>query len=165
MIAAFGDLQVREVFRSELYTLRRYQVLERIVRFRQVIMDGAHDLVGGMRTRDGEDLGMCLPDDISFGAKTAGDNDLAVFGKRFADGIERFFDRSIDESACVDHDQIRILITRRDEVALGSQLRENSLRIHERLRAAQRNETHARLRGRFAARSGFKRAHAHAFTG
>ncbi len=73
------------------------------MRPRQVIVHRAHDLVGGVRAGDGQHLRMRLPDDIAFCAQAAGDDDLAVFGERFADRVERFFNRRVDEAAGIHH--------------------------------------------------------------
>ena len=76
------------------------------------------------------------------GSKTAGDDDLAVLGQRFANGRERFLDRGIDEAAGVDDDQIGALIGRRDGISLGFELGKNLLGVDQCLRASQRDESH-----------------------
>ena len=70
-------------------------------------------------------------------AETAGDDDFAVFDERFTDGVERFRDRAVNEPAGVDHDEVRILVARRDEITLRAQLRENSFGIDQCFGAAQ----------------------------
>ena len=76
---------------------------------RQVRVHRAHHFVGGVRAGDGQHARMGFPDDIALGAEAAGDDHLAVFGQRFADRIERFLDRGVDEAAGVDDDQIGVL--------------------------------------------------------
>jgi hypothetical protein len=65
-----------------------------------------------------------------------GDDHLAVLGERLADGAERLLDRGVDETAGIDDDQIGAGVIGRGGVALGAQLREDALRIDQRLRAA-----------------------------
>ena len=163
MVAPLGDLQIGKVFGREFDALRRHEVRKRIVGFGQVIVHGTHDLVGGMRSGDRENLRVRLPDDVALGTETAGYDDLAILGERFANGIERFFHRCIDEAAGIDHDQIRIPIAPGDEITFGAKLREDALRINKRLWAAERNESDLGLLGLFAAGVCF--AGCHAMTG
>ena len=79
---------------------------------------------------------MHLRDDAFLRAEAAGDDDLAVLGERFADGIERFFYRRIDEAAGVDDDEVSVVVSRRGDVTLRAKLREDALGIDERLRTA-----------------------------
>jgi hypothetical protein len=59
-----------------------------------------------MRAGDGEHRRVRGLDDVALGAEAAGDDHLAVLGQRLADGVERLFDRGIDEAAGIDDDQI-----------------------------------------------------------
>ena len=95
-----------------------------------------------MRAGDRQHLGVRLLDDIALGAETASDDDLAVLGERFTDGVERFFNRTIDKAAGVDHHQIGVLVRRRDRVAFRAQLREYAFGIDQGLGAAQRNKAY-----------------------
>src|SRR5882724_7347585 len=147
MVAAFGDLQIGKVFWRELDALWRHQVRERVVRPRQMIVNRAHDLVGGVGAGDRKHLRMRLPDHVALSAEAAGDDDLAVLGERFTDGIKRLFDCGVNEAAGIDHDQIRVLVAGGNEVALRAKLREDALRIHQCFRAAERNETDSGLSG------------------
>jgi hypothetical protein len=76
-----------------------------------------------------------LRDDAFLRAQAPGHDDLAVLRERFADGVERFLDRRIDEAARVDDDEIRVAIGGRRDVALGAELREDPLRVDEGFRA------------------------------
>jgi hypothetical protein len=105
-----------------------------------------------MRAGDGQDTRMRLAHEFAtvLRAEAAGDDHLAVLVQRFADGVERFGDGGVDEAAGVDDDEVRPVVRRGDHVSFGAQLRENLLRIDERLRATERDEAHARcgcLRG------------------
>jgi hypothetical protein len=75
-------------------------------------------------------------DDLVFRAKTPGHDHFPVFRQRLADGAERFLDRGFDEAAGVDDDQVGAGVVRRGEVALRAQLREDALRVDQRLRTA-----------------------------
>ena len=79
---------------------------------------------------------MDFGDDAFLRTKAAGDHDFAVLGERFADRVERFFDRGVDEAAGVDDHQIGVVVRGRSDVALGPQLRENPLGVDQGLRTA-----------------------------
>jgi hypothetical protein len=75
------------------------------------------------------------------GAQATGDDDLAVFGQRLADGVQAFLDRVVDEAAGVDDHQVRAFEGLGGLVALGAQLREDQFGIGQGLGAAQADET------------------------
>ena len=146
VVAAFADLEVRVVARRELDPLRRHEVRERIVRLRQMRVHRRHHFVRRVRPGDGQHLRVRFADEAAavFRAEAAGDDHLAVLRERLADGVERFGDGGVDEAAGVDDDEIGARVGPVDRVALGAQLREDHLRIDERLRAAERHEADAR---------------------
>jgi hypothetical protein len=78
---------------------------------------------------------------VFFGAKAAGDNDAAVFVERFADGVQRFLHRGVDETAGIDDDQVGALVGLGGIVAFCPQLRQDLLGIDQRLGAAERHKT------------------------
>ena len=127
----------------------RHEIDERIVRLRQMRVHGCHHLVRRVRAGDGEHLRVRFADEAAafLGAQAAGDDDLAVLVQRFADRVERFGDRRIDEAAGIDDDEVGAVVRRRDGVALGAQLRQDALGIDERLRTAERDEADARGSG------------------
>ena len=133
----------------EPYALRRHQVGIGIVRPRQVRVHRLHHFVGGVRPGHGQHLGMGLAHDVALGAKAAGDDHAAVLRQRLADGLERFLHRGIDEAAGVDHHQVGRFIGGRNGVTLGAQLRQDALRIDQRLGAAERNESDLGVSGEF----------------
>jgi hypothetical protein len=147
MVAAFGDLEVRVVFRRKPDALRRDKVDERIVGFGQVLVHRLHHFVGRMRAGDGKHPGMGLAHDVPLGAEAAGDDHLAVFVQGFADRLERLLHRRVYEAAGVDDDEVGVAVRRRDEIAFGAQLRQDALRIDERLGTAERDEAYFRGRG------------------
>src|SRR5262245_12304624 len=104
-------------------------------------VNGLHDFGGRMRAGHSEDARMSLPDDIALRSEATGDDDLAVLRERFADGVERFLDRFIDEAASVDDDEIGVLVTGSNEIPFGTQLRQDPFRIDQRLRATEGDET------------------------
>ena len=133
--------------RRQLDALRRHEIDKGIVRLRQMCVHGAHHVVRCMRSRHGEHAWVGFANNCAalLRAETAGHDHLAVFRQRFADCIERFLDRSIDESACIDDDEIGAFVRRRDRIAFGAKLRDDLLGINERLRTAERDEADARL--------------------
>jgi hypothetical protein len=79
---------------------------------------------------------MPRPDEIVFDAEASGDHDLAVLGECFADRLQRFLDRGVDEAAGVDDDEVGAGVVLGGFVALGAQLREDALGVDQRLRTA-----------------------------
>ena len=71
---------------------------------------------------------------VLFDAQAPGHHHLAVLGERFADRIERFLDRGVDEAAGVDDDEVGAGVILGGFVALGAQLREDALGVDQRLR-------------------------------
>ena len=150
MVAALGNLQVGIVARRELDAARGHQVAERVMRFGQVLVHCLHHFFERVRTGDGQHAGVDVAHQVAArpalpgaGAQTAGDDDLAVFGQRLADGIERFGDRIVDEAAGVDDDQVGPLVLRGNAVAFGTQLGDDAFGIDQGLGAAQRDEADA----------------------
>ena len=141
MIAAFGDLQVRVVSRRQPDALRRHEIAERIVRLRQVRMHGAHHVLRRMRPGYCEHLRMRLADDVGLRAEAAGDDHLSVLFERLADRIERFLHRRVDEPARVHDDDFGVLVSRRDQIPLRAQLREDALGVDQRFGTAEGDET------------------------
>ena len=143
VIAAFRDLEVSVVPRRQSHALRRHEVHERVVPGRQVLMNGADDFFVGVRAGDLEDRGMPLRDLLGLRTEAAGHDHAAVLRERLADGVERLVHRVVDEAAGIDDDEVRRFVVRRDVVALGAQLREDALGVHERLGAAEAHEADA----------------------
>ncbi|KAG0929904.1 hypothetical protein G6F31_017194 [Rhizopus arrhizus] len=116
VIAAFGNLQVGVVARRELDALRRHQVQVGVVVLlgRGGVVHGAHHLFILLGTGHRQHAGVHLADRRFLTAHTAGDDDLAVLGQRFADGFQRFRLGAVDESTGVDDDDVRIVVFGRD---------------------------------------------------
>ena len=96
--------------RRKLDALRRHQAGVGIVRLRQVRMHMLQDLVARVRTGNRQNQRMHLANHIFFHTQATGNDDLAVCGERLADGIERFFNGSVDEATGIDHHQIGAFI-------------------------------------------------------
>ena len=79
---------------------------------------------------------MRLPYQIFFESQATGNDDLAILGKRFANGAQRFLDRGVDEAAGVDDDEVGAGVIGRGGVALGPELGEDSFGIYKCFRAA-----------------------------
>ena len=69
-------------------------------------MHGVQHLFVLMRAGDGEDLGVVFADIVGLGPQTAGDDDLAVFRQRLADGIKAFGLGAVEEPAGVDDHRV-----------------------------------------------------------
>jgi hypothetical protein len=115
VVAAFGNLQVGVMVGRQAYALGRHQVDKGIVQRGQVLVYRLHDLLQRMRPGHGQNLGVGAADHIIagrilLGAEAAGDDDLAVFGQRLADGVERLLDCGIDEAAGVDHHEVGAVV-------------------------------------------------------
>ena len=83
------------------------------------------------------DVAFCaLHTRIGFATQTAGDDDAPIRRQRFANGVQAFFHRIVNESTGVDDDQIGAFKGFGCLVALGAQLGENQLRIGQRFGAA-----------------------------
>ncbi|MNN43050.1 hypothetical protein D3C81_1572660 [compost metagenome] len=143
MVAAFGNLQVGVVARGELDSLRRHQVDQRVVLGlrRHHFMDGVDHLLVLLRTGDGQYARVHIADAVFGHTHAAGNDDLAVFGDGFADGVQRLGLGAVDEAAGVDHHYVGILIGGHDLVALHAQLGEDSFGIDGCLGASKAYES------------------------
>ena len=125
----------------ELDALRRHQIDERRVRFRQMLVHRVHDFADRMRAGHFQHFRMdrlnhVVAVGVFFSAEAAGDDDTAVFIERLANGVERLLHRGVDEAAGVDDDQVRTLVRLGRIVAFGPQLREDLFGIEQRLGTA-----------------------------
>ena len=89
-----------------------------------------------LRAGDRQHAGMRLKNPLRAFAQATGDNDLAIFGHRLADGVQRFSHRRIDEAAGVHHHHIGIVVGLHDVITLDLQLGEDALGVDQRLGAA-----------------------------
>jgi hypothetical protein len=137
VVAAFGNLQVGVVAGRELDALGRQQVDEGIVRLGQVLVHLVHDLLGGVGAGDGQHLRVGRHHHVFLGTEAAGDDDLAVLVEGFADGVEGFLHRGVDEAAGVDDHEVGAFVGRRDLVALGPQTGEDVFGVDQGLGAAK----------------------------
>ncbi len=74
------------------------------------------------------------------GAHAAGDDDLAIFSRRRADGRERFDLGAIEKAASVHDDGGRAIMRSGEFIALRPQAVEDLLTVDKRLGAAERHE-------------------------
>src|SRR5262249_30519137 len=100
----------------------------------------------GVRTGDGEHLRVRRLHEgpAVLRAQAAGEDDFAVFRQSLADGRQRLLDSRVDEPASVHEPEIGAVVARSDRVALRALLRQDTLRVVQRLRTAERNEADAR---------------------
>ncbi len=90
---------------------------------------------------------MGLQDAFRALAKAAGDDDLAVFGHRLADGIERLLHRRINEATGVDHHHVGRVVAVHHVVAFDTKLGEDAFGIDEGLGATKGDEADFGLAG------------------
>ena len=124
--------------------------------FRQVFMHCSHDFRQGMRPGHFQHFRMYRQDHVVtvtvfFLTQATSDDDFAVFGQGFADGIERLLYSSIDETASIDDDEVGTFVGFGGFIAFCTQLRENLLGIGQGFRATKRDESHFRRNGSFLA--------------
>ena len=142
VVAAFGNLQIGVVPRRQLDAFRRHQIEERIVLRRHRAMHGIDHALILLRAGDRQHLRVGGRDALRLRAHAAGDDDLAVFLQRAADGRKRLRFGAVEKAAGVDDDEIGAGVLARELVALRAQPRDDALAVHQRLRAAERNEAH-----------------------
>ena len=104
---------------------------------------GDHALVL-LRTSDREDPGVTGGDLLRLGAHAAGHDHLAVLVERLADGGERFRLGAVEKAAGVDHREVGAGMGTSEFIALRAQAGHDALAVDQRLRAAERDETHSR---------------------
>ena len=105
------------------------------------------DLLVLMSPGDGQHLGMGGANGVGFLAHTAGHDDATIFCDRFADGGKALFLGGIEEPACVDQNHVRTRIVGTHRISVGPQTRQDTLRIHQRFRTAERNHADLLLVG------------------
>ena len=101
-----------------------------------------------MRASDGQHTRVHLAHQIAaalarFGAEAAGDNHLAVFCQRLADGVQAFPDGIVDEATGIDNHQVGAFKGLGSLIALRAQLRKNQFGIGQCFWAAQTDKAHA----------------------
>ena len=112
-------------------------------------MHGVHHRVILVRAGDRGDIGEARTDQVFLAAHAAGDNDLAIFRQRLANGVQAFFLGGIEETAGIDHNDVGAGIGGRGVVALALQARQDAFGIDQGLGAAERDKTDFRLGIRF----------------
>ena len=142
VVAAFGNLQIRVMPRRQLDAFRRHQIEERIVPRRHRAMHRIDHAFILLRPGDREHVRDRRRDALRLGAHAAGDDDLAVFLQRAADGGKRLRLGAVEKAAGIDDDHVGAGVLARKLVALRAQPRDDALAVDQRLRAAERDEAH-----------------------
>jgi len=101
-------------------------------------MHGIEYLFVLMRACHGKDAGMVFADVFWFCAQTACHDHATVFIQRFANGLKTFGFGAVEKPAGVHDHRVRPGIIWRHAVAFGPEPRQDTLRIDQRLGAAQR---------------------------
>ena len=89
------------------------------------------DRVGGMRSGDGEHLRMPLANALGVRSQAAGDDDAPILLKRLANGLQRFINRRVDETAGVDHDQVGASVARGNIITPKFQFGNQPFAVHQ----------------------------------
>ena len=142
VVATLGDFQVGVMRGREFDALRRHKVGVGVVRLGQVRVHRLEYPGRIVRPGHRQHRRMRRLHHAVFCPEAAGNDHLAVFRKRLADGVQRFGDRRVDEAAGIDDYEVRALVGRRHQVTLGAQLREDALRVDQRLGATKRHKAH-----------------------
>jgi hypothetical protein len=142
MVAALGDLQVRIVARRQFHALCRYEIQERLVRRRQVLMYRRHDLFIALRTGYFQHLRVAVENLLRLRTQATGDDDFAVFGQCLSNGVQGLVHCGVDKTAGVHDHEVGFPIRGGDLIALRTQAGEYALGVDQGLRAAQTHEAH-----------------------
>ena len=130
----------------EFDACRRHQIHEGIVRLGAVGVHGIHHFLRGMGAGNGQHAGVHLFHHVvailpSARAQAAGNDDLAVFGQGFADGVEALFHGIVDEAAGIDDDQVCARKGFAGFIAFGRELGQDQFRIGQGLGTPQADKT------------------------
>ena len=118
-----------ELYASHTKTVGN-QIDKRVVRLGQIKVHCVHHLLRRMGPSHGQHAGVHLAHQVAaigarFGPQAPGDDDASIFGQRFANRVEAFLYRVVNEAAGVDDDQVSTFKGLGRLVALGAELREN----------------------------------------
>ena len=113
--------------RRQLDAFRRHQVEERIVLRRHRAMHGLDHALVLLRAGDRQHLRVGGRNALRLRAHAAGDDDLAVFLQRAADGCKRLRLGAVEKAAGVDDDDVRAGVFARELIALRAQPRDDAL--------------------------------------
>ena len=141
IVTTLGNLEVGIVARRKAQACLRHEVEMGVVWGCQVGVDRRHDVFVLMRAGDGEYLRVGPLDHVRFGAEAAGDDDFPVGLYGFSDRFETLVAGAVEEAARIDQDEVGAGIVGCDLVAFGAQAGDDTFGIHERLRAAEGNDT------------------------
>lgn len=137
--------------RRKFDPLRRHQIEKRIMGGRHGAMHGLDHAFILLRPADRQHIGILGQNAFGLSPHAACHNDLAVFGHRLANRFQRFIAGAIEKTAGVDNHHLGPGIIGRDGIALGPQMSEDALTIHQRLGATEGNNADGR---RFFSRLG-----------
>ena len=99
-----------------------------------------HDVVLCLRAGNRKQLWKARIDHFRPGTETAGDDHPTVFLQRFIDGVERFFDRGIDEATGIDNNHVGGIEIGHDVITLDAQLGNDLFGIDTSLGTAEADE-------------------------
>src|SRR5690606_26428565 len=109
---------------------------------RQRLAHRPHDARHVGLAGDGQHLRVTLHDLLGPLAEAAGDYHLARLPEGLTDGVERLLDRGRDEPAGVHDHELGVLVAADELVAVGPEVAEDALAVHQRLGATERDEAH-----------------------
>jgi len=143
VVAPLGELHVGVVPRGEL-DLGRDEVQKGVPGRGKHHLHRLQNPFHLPRARDGEHLGVALPDLLGARPQAARDHHLAVFLEGLADDLEALLHRLVDEAAGVDDDELRLLVAGARLVPQGLEPGKDLLRVHQGFGAAQADKTDLR---------------------
>ena len=118
-------------------TFRRHEIEKRIMQGRDRVVDGGDDLFVLVRTGDCEDARVLGANAAFLDTHAAGDDDAAVLGHCFANGVQAFGLGTVEEAAGVDDHHVGAVVVGGDLIAFRAQARDDALAIDEGFRAAE----------------------------
>ena len=87
----------------------------------------------GMSTTNMQHIRTGFFNNICFGTQATCDNNASIFSHCFLNGIQGFFDRTINKTTGINNHNTCILITGNQLISLSTQLRNDSFRINKAL--------------------------------
>ena len=137
------------MLRGQTDTAARNEIEVRGVRSREVLMHELHHVLLFLRSQNAEHCRVPLHHEIRavrvlFPAEAPHHDHAAVFTGRFGDRAEALLNRLVDEPAGIHDHEIRIPVVIDDRIAFAPELRNDALRVDERLGAAEGHKTDRR---------------------
>jgi hypothetical protein len=139
VVAAFGNLQIGVVARSQLDALGRYQVDQRVVvlAWWHHLVNGIEDLLILLRAGHRKHAGVHVADCAFFHAHAASHDHFAVFCQGFTDHFQRLGLGAVDKATGVNHHHVGVLVGGHHFITFHAQLGQDAFGVHQCLGATE----------------------------